>query len=219
MKDGIPPARQTIRQGAGRPTKQQAEARFEQLLDTALDLFLEHGFERATIEMIATRVSMTKRTVYAKFEDKASLFLAAVSRAIERVMVPDQALDALDGDDLETALIAVARLRLRHLLTAEGLKLQRIVNTESYRFPAIMTEAFERGAGPIIDFVARQLRRHALPGTAAHDRPELAAASFMSMVIGGPVRMIVSGMNMTDDEIEERITFTVRLFVEGVRTV
>ena len=41
----------------------------------------------------------------------------------------------------------------------------------------------------------------------------------MSMVIGGPVRMIVSGMNMTDDEIEERITFTVRLFVEGVRTV
>ncbi len=219
MKDGIPPACPAFRQGAGRPTKQQAEARFEQLLDTALDLFLEHGYERATIEMIATQVSMTKRTVYAKFDDKAALFLASVSRAIERVMVPGQALDALEGDDLETALIAVARLRLRHLMTAEGLKLQRIVNTESYRFPAIMTESFERGAGPIVDFIARQLRRHALPGTAAYDRPELAAASFMSMVIGGPVRMIVSGRTMTNDEIEERIAFTVRLFVEGIRTV
>ena len=41
------------RRRAGRPTKEQAEARFEELLDTALDMFLEHGFELTTIEMIA----------------------------------------------------------------------------------------------------------------------------------------------------------------------
>ena len=57
-------------------TREQAEARLEELLDSALDHFLQHGFELATIDMIATAVNMTKRTVYAKFEDKAGLFLA-----------------------------------------------------------------------------------------------------------------------------------------------
>ena len=62
MKAEIP----VIQRGAGRPTKAQAEARLEELLDSALDIFLERGFELATIEAIAARVNMTKRTVYAK---------------------------------------------------------------------------------------------------------------------------------------------------------
>lgn len=203
---------------AGRPTREQAEARLEELLDSALDHFLESGFELATIERIASSVNMTKRTVYAKFDDKAALFLASVSRAIERVMVSDQALNALDCDDLEQSLIAVAHLRLRHLLTPEGLKLQRIINSESYRFPSIMTEAFHRGAGPIIDFVAGQIRRFAAADSAAYQRPELAAAGFMGMVIGGPLRMTTTGMDLTPDQIDERIRFSVRLFIEGIRT-
>jgi AcrR family transcriptional regulator len=188
------------------------------MLEAALELFMDHGYEQTTIEMIAARVGMTKRTVYARHADKAALFLAAVRRAISRVMVPDQALDALETDDLQTTLIAVAKLRLGLLMTPEGLRLQRIVNTESYRFPEIFTEAFERGAGPVIEFVARQLRRQAIPGSVAHDRPETAAAAFMSMVVGGPLRIVVSGNYFSEEEIADRISFTVRLFLEGVKT-
>ena len=41
---------------AGRPTREQAEARHEELLDRALDHFLDKGFEQATIEAIAADV-------------------------------------------------------------------------------------------------------------------------------------------------------------------
>ena len=51
---------------AGRPTREQAEARHAELLDRALDHFLDKGFEQATIEAIAADVGMTKRTVYAR---------------------------------------------------------------------------------------------------------------------------------------------------------
>ncbi|MGH3248411.1 MAG: TetR family transcriptional regulator, partial [Trebonia sp.] len=78
----------TMRRGAGRPTREQAEARHQELLDAALDLFLEHGFELTTIEMVATRVSMTRRTVYARYAEKSALFRTAVQRAIERQIVP-----------------------------------------------------------------------------------------------------------------------------------
>ena len=52
------------------------------MLDTALSLFLDKGFEQTTIDLIAASVGMTKRTIYAKYEDKAALFRAAVERAI-----------------------------------------------------------------------------------------------------------------------------------------
>ena len=52
-----------VRPKAGRPTREQAVARHQALLDTALDHFLRKGFELATIEAIADDVGMTKRTV------------------------------------------------------------------------------------------------------------------------------------------------------------
>jgi hypothetical protein len=41
------------RPSAGRPTREQAEQRHEELLDRALEQFLEKGFELATMEAIA----------------------------------------------------------------------------------------------------------------------------------------------------------------------
>ena len=39
----------------------------------------------------------------------------------------------------------------------------------------------------------------------------------MSMVVGGPVRIIVSGNTLSPEEIDDRITYAVRLFLNGVR--
>jgi AcrR family transcriptional regulator len=87
------------RPGAGRPTREQAERRHMELLDRALELFLERGFEVATIDAIAADVGMTKRTVYGLYADKKSLFNATVQRAIERLC-------ALVGDEHAHELIA-----------------------------------------------------------------------------------------------------------------
>lgn len=202
---------------AGRPTREQSERRRAELLDRALDMFLDKGYEQTTIEAVAAAVSMTKRTVYARYADKAALFHAAVQQAIERWIVPDASLRALETDDLETTLTAVARMRVAHVMTPEGLKLQRIINTESYRFPDIFTTAYEQGTKPVIAFLADLLRRHAASGAIGVERPEMAANVFLSMVVGGPVRIIVSGNTIDPEAIEDRIVFSVRLFLDGVR--
>ncbi len=206
-----------IRRGAGRPTREQAEARHEELLDTSLDLFLEHGFELATIEMIAARVRMTKRTVYARYPDKASLFRVAVQRAIERQIVPQHVLEGLDKGDLAESLEAIARLRIEQVMTPNGLRLQRIINTESYRFPEIFTANYEQSGKPVIDFVAGLLERAIAAGKVAPTKPELAASAFMSMVVGGQVRTIVSGRMPAHKELDEKVRFTVRLLLDGLR--
>jgi len=202
---------------AGRPTREQAEARHEELLDAALDLFLEHGFELTTIEMVATRVSMTRRTVYARYADKAALFRAAVQRAIERQIVPQDVLAGFDKGDLAATLESVARLRISQVMTPNGLRLQRIINTESYRFPEIFTANFEQSAKPVIDFVAGLLDRAIAGGQIAPTDSGLAASAFMSMVISGQVRAIVSGRLPTEAEMDRKIYFTVRLLLDGLR--
>jgi TetR/AcrR family transcriptional regulator, mexJK operon transcriptional repressor len=202
---------------AGRPTREQAQARHNELLDAALDHFLDKGFELATIEAIAQNVGMTKRTVYARYPDKVSLFRAAIDLAIERYSVPQDRIEATDCGDIEKTLINIARLRVDQVMTPNGLKLQRIINTESYRFPEIFNVAFEQGAMPTIQFMASILERETRAGRLALPDAERAATTFMSMVVSGPVRIIVSGNTLANEDIDDRIRFAVRLFLDGAR--
>lgn len=202
---------------AGRPTRDQAEARHIALLDVALDMFLDRGFELTTIEAVAAATGMTKRTVYARHIDKAALFKATVRRAIDRATVPRKDFDALDTGDLETTLIAFAQKRVAHFQTAAGMKLQRIVNTESFRFPEIFSWYYEQSAGPAIGFLVDLLRKYESTGTVCLGDPAMAANAFMSLVVGGPVRIIGSGNTISAAELEKRVAYSVRLFLNGTR--
>lgn len=205
------------RPGAGRPTREQAEQRHEELLDRALELFLEKGFELVTMEAIAAAVGMTKRTVYARYEDKSALFKATVQRAVDRWTVPVERLRAVETDDLEATLVEVARIRLENAISPTGLRLQRIVNAESYRFPEIFNQSFEQGTRPTIRYIADLLKRRAAQGELQIEDPEMAAAAFLSMVIGGPTRTAVHGGPIDAADYDQRIRICVRMFLNGVR--
>lgn len=206
-----------FRKRLGRPTREQAAARQAELLERGLDMFLDRGFEQTTMAGIAASLGMTKRTIYARFGDKAGFFKAVVHQAIERWTMPEETLRLLERDSLEETLTAIARLRIQHAMTSESQKLQRILIAESFRFPEIFTEAYDRGSKPVIEFLARVLERHQARGAIKVSRPSMAAAAFLSMAIGGPTRIIVSGIRPDPQEVEDRIKFSVALFLDGVR--
>lgn len=52
----------------------------EHLLETAKHVFLERGFERASMDEVAARAGASKRTIYVRFATKEQLFLAVVDR-------------------------------------------------------------------------------------------------------------------------------------------
>jgi TetR/AcrR family transcriptional repressor of mexJK operon len=112
----------------GRPTLSN-----EELLDAALDLFLENGFERTGIEAIAVAAGMAKRTVYARYADKTTLFKAALTRAIEEWIVPVDALRAVEGDDVEDTLLRIGQILVRNVLRPDGQRLLRLTNAVAGR--------------------------------------------------------------------------------------
>jgi AcrR family transcriptional regulator len=195
--------------GPGRPTREQSEQRNQELLDRALDLFLERGFEGTTIEAIVDSIGMARRTVYERYGDKITLFKAALQRAIDDWVVPAERLQAAETDDFEASLLAVARLMVADLRTPSGMRLARIANTEVFRMPEIAAYLWERTAqvalGYLIDLFARRLS----PETA-----EDCAMAFMMLVVEGSYQSRV-WHRMSDAELDRQLGFRIALFLNG----
>jgi AcrR family transcriptional regulator len=82
------------------------ERRRPQVLDAALGLFLERGYEGTSMEAVAHAAGVTKPVVYACFSGKEELFRALLTREEERILTEIQAAftDA-DLNDPEKTLI------------------------------------------------------------------------------------------------------------------
>lgn len=200
----------------GRPTRDQAEQRNRELLDKALDLFLEYGFERTTIEAITASVGMAKRTVYARYGDKLTLFKAALHRAIEEWMVPVDRLRAAECADLEENLQEVGRILVSNILTPEGLRLMRITNAESIRMPEIAEYTIREGSEATMLFLADLFRRRLTDPRPDAEEARDAANAFLHLVVGGPASTMAWGVQLDEAEIERTTRYSVHLFLNGL---
>src|SRR5437660_12382514 len=88
-----------VRRG-GRPSREASEHLRELILDAATELFLTHGFGAASIEAVAQRVRISKRTFYHRFSDKPALFAAVVHHIINRLR-PAAGVPLIEGTDLQ----------------------------------------------------------------------------------------------------------------------
>jgi AcrR family transcriptional regulator len=204
----IRPAREAGR-GPGRPSREQVAQRDVELLDTALDLFLERGFEGTTIEALVDRLGMGRRTVYARYGDKITLFKAALQRAIDDWTVPEDSLRAAETGDFAETLLAVARLMVANVRSPSGMRLTRIAHAEVLRMPEIADYLWERTARVSLAFLTDLFRRRLSPAGA-----EDAAMAFLLLIVDGAYQAKV-WHRMDDDELDRQIAYRTRLFLKG----
>jgi AcrR family transcriptional regulator len=74
------------------------ERRRPQVLDAALELFLEHGYEGTSMQAVADQAEVTKPVVYACYPSKDALFRALLEREETRILGEIQA--AFEGAEL-----------------------------------------------------------------------------------------------------------------------
>lgn len=206
----------TPRRGPGRPTRKQVKARNLELLDNALDLFLEKGFERTSIDAITASVGMAKRTVYVRYGDKMSLFKASLQRAIEEWIVPVERLQAAEGGDLEESLLRIGQILVANIMSPAGLRLMRITNAESGRLPEIGAYTTQQGTEPTLAFLTDLFRRRIRPDGVEMPNPEEAALAFLHLVVGGPANMAAWGVALDEAAIDRQTRYGVRVFLYGL---
>jgi AcrR family transcriptional regulator len=121
----------------GRPPRELAGQVEERILDAAGRIFLERGFQGASVDEIAEAASAGKPTIYARFPNKQALFSAVIERLVRR----NTSLDAFAcaGGSVEARLDALAALILTRVLTLETIGLIRVAVAEARRFPDLAT--------------------------------------------------------------------------------
>lgn len=87
--------------------------RRQQILDAALDVFAEQGFEAATTKDIAARADVTHGLIYFYFKNKEDLFGAACEYQAERVA---ERLAHVQRTDADMPPEAILRHLIRHLV-------------------------------------------------------------------------------------------------------
>lgn len=91
------------------PTSLRAQSKLKtrrRVLDSARKLFIEHGYEYATIRDIASDAGLSTGAVFASFIDKIDLFKAVMAEDVERQV--ESLSQAVRPDlDAEAALLAI----------------------------------------------------------------------------------------------------------------
>jgi AcrR family transcriptional regulator len=199
----------------GRPSRQQAAQLGERILNAATHLFLSHGYGATSIEAVARRARISKRTFYHRFPDKPALFVAVVHRIIEGLRPPAD-MPPLEGD-LREVLRRLAGLILHAALSPQAIALNRMIVAESGRFPqlaAVTTGATEEAIRLIVGILEGEVRAKRL----ALANPTFAAQQFLYMIIALPQRRAMGfGAPMASAEIDAWAGDVVNLFLNGCR--
>lgn len=201
---------------SGRPTRHTAERLREHILAIATELFLKHGYGATSIEEVARRARISKRTFYHRYDDKAVLFAAVVHSIIDRLHPPADAPLLSDGS-LHENLQRLAQLMLRAAVTPQAVALHRLIVAESARFPELAAIATEQGGRQeAITLVTGLLEREAHAKRLVVNNLAFAAQQFLQMVVSLPQRRAMGlGTPMTPVEIETWASDTVNLFLNG----
>jgi AcrR family transcriptional regulator len=141
----------------GRPPKELAGAVEERILDAARNLFLERGFEGASIEAIAEAARSGKPTIYARFPGKEALFTAVVMQRVAANVAHFEAYTPT-GATIEQRLESVAVTVLKWFLLSDSIDLMRVAIAEAPRFPDLASSVYamarERGGQAVARLLA-----------------------------------------------------------------
>ena len=95
---------------SGRPRKPETDAA---ILDAALAVFGEAGYEGMTVEAVAARAGVGKATIYRRWSSKDDLIIGAIQEVLTSVEVPAMG-------DLRTTLITMVRGAITLMKTTDG---------------------------------------------------------------------------------------------------
>jgi len=121
----------------GRPTVDVAEARIQEMLARASDMFLQQGYGHTTVAQIALATGMSKKTIYARYPTKEALFRAVVERVGQEQWACFPTISLQDDLTFEQGLRIWARELIRAATTERFQALYRLLLSDGTRFPEI----------------------------------------------------------------------------------
>jgi len=186
-----------------RRERKKSETR-QRLMETALQLFSEHGYEATTVKDIASAADVAKGTFFNYFETKEAILPAIAAHRLEQL---EEAL----GPELGAPSSPVDRIKLALRLVAESRLCQKQL---AERLFAAMMHRREIGAGHALrDLLASQVRQAQAAGEIRGDLEATHLAGLIHALFFQRLVMWHSGDRPAP--IREMVENSVDLLMEG----
>lgn len=188
--------------------------KFDQVLEGARTVFVEMGYERASVDEIARVAGVSKATLYSYFPEKRLLFSEVYRTEILRLA--DSAVELTDSSlPPERALRDAGRRMLAYLTSDFAQAMYRICVTESLRFPEIGRAFYETGPELGRERLGCYLRAACARGTLRIDDIDLAADQFFQLCQTTICDRLICGVqhSFTEAEINRTIEGAVAMFL------
>ncbi|WP_020577741.1 TetR/AcrR family transcriptional regulator [Actinopolymorpha alba] len=197
----------------GRAAKRSA------ILRAARQVFLRHGYQRASVDDIASEAGVSKQTIYNQFGGKEALFLSAVEEMF--LQLNADTLAALESfpdrpRDLEAELIAFGRRLGACLFEGQAVAVRQLIEAEAFSHPDLAEASRERGPGRMAAALSARLSRLAHARLLEVDDPDVAARHFMALVTYDLKSLADRGPEGVDSpEFDAVVTTGVRAFLRA----
>lgn len=202
------------------PTRRsgRGEARRRAILDAASTVFLQKGYEKASLSEILALSGGSRATIYQAFGSKDGLLEAMMVECCQSILAPlDGATQA--GRLPEEVLLDMGRRAADTLLSPASLALLRVMMAEGRKFPHLAQTFQESGQEmwirPLADYLA-------CIGRGAHyniQDPVRAARLFFSMAWGDAMFHLSADLpeSPTRETIMADVEMAVDIFMQGIR--
>jgi len=201
--------------GPRKNAHRRTEAKRDHILKLASQTMLQHGYQLASMDLIAQRAGVSKATLYSYFSDKEALFSAVISRLSNDIL---ESIDNFRISELAPydALYQIGSIYLELALLPSSLKLHRIIVAEAPRHPALGNLFYRNGPLQAVDVLARYLcQQPGLQIANSHRAAEL----FLGMIVGHVQLRSLLGVRdhgKTKTDRDKIIQDAVHIFLHGI---
>jgi AcrR family transcriptional regulator len=182
------------------------DARRERIVHAAARLFVTRGYAGASTRDIATAAKVSKREIYALFENKQAILHACVARRIAQIDAPVTLPPVSDRASLARALGAFASNVLRELCRPSTIALYRLAVVEAKSAPEIARALDSSGRVPLRRALTEWLAAAQAGGLLGEGDADLLSEQFLSLLLGELRLRLILGVlaHPTEDEMGRR---------------
>jgi AcrR family transcriptional regulator len=167
--------------------RRRAEARPDEVLDAALDLFIEKGFAATRVEDIARRAGLSKGAVYLYFESKEKILEGIIRRAI--VPIAEHALSFARGYEGDPRIVITMVMKMLAIKLSDPriLAIPKVIFREIIGFPELAEMYRREVLDKVLPVVEGLIRKGIDEGYLRQVDPELTIRSIV-----GPIMLHVA---------------------------
>jgi len=186
------------------------------VLTAARAVFLEHGYHRTSMDMVAHEAGVSKATVYAHFESKQQLLIKLVEDECEAASPPISPLRSGPIEDIEAVLIALARNFTNVFINKAGLEFYRLIISNVAEFPELASSFIKAGPDRHQAEMAEVFGQAMQQGVLEIDDMHLAVKQFIGLVAADlPLNWSLSMEPPSAEQYEALIKGGVRVFLRS----